>query len=158
MPPDRPRADSRARARRALQLRTMCRTWQEIADAEGFKSASAASNAVNRLVRRQPPEDLATMRVYTAEGLRLVQSTLFEALAEAKRRKDPHTVVAVARALADVMDRHARLIGMHVPVAQQLDVNVHQSIGAVLERAEQDMTRAIESAPEILDAEIVEAS
>lgn len=158
MTPIGPRSDSRARAARALRLRTMCRTWQEIADAEGYKSAGAAANAVQRHLRRQPVEDLATQRIWTGEGLHLVQATLFELLGEAKKRKDVQAGVACARAIADVLDKHAKLTGQHVVVPQEVNVNVHQTAGAVVDRAEEELLAIAAAQPSlpILDAEVVD--
>lgn len=162
MPPIGPRNQAQNRARRALQLRTMCRTWQEIADAEGFKSPGAAHNAVDRLLKKQPPENLAAMRIYTTEGMRLIQSTLFEALSDAKRRHDTSAVVAVSRAIVEVMDKHARLVGMHIAVPQEVNVRVEQSAAAVVERAEAELLALAASSPSpgaglpVLDAEVVE--
>lgn len=138
----------------------MCRTWQEIADTLGFKSAGAASNAVDRLVKRMPPEDLAKQRTYTAEGLRLVQATLFEALAEAKRRKQPAEVVACSRAIADVLDKHAKLVGLQVVVPQDVNVHLHQTAAQVINDAEAQLLALAASRPAglpVIDAEVVEA-
>lgn len=159
MPPDRPRTDSRARAERAFRLRSAARTWGEIAEAEGFKSPSSAANAVTRYLRRQPPEDLASKRLFTAGGYQVVLAALFEALGHARTRKEPHAVVAVSRAIAEVQDKHARLMGLHVAVPQEVTVNVHQTAAAVIDRAQEELlaiAAARPSALPVIDAEIVE--
>jgi hypothetical protein len=159
MAPSGNRQTTKARAERAWRLRCAGRTWPEIADAVGYKSKQSAMVAVNRLLAKDPPEDVGIQRKYTAEGYRIVQAALFESLAVAKDRKNVHEVVTVSRALTDVMERRAKLLGLHVPVAQQLDVNVHQTVSAVLERAQSDLVQAIESGQALLpiDAEVVDA-
>jgi hypothetical protein len=154
------RKSSRARAERAWRLRCAGRTWQEIADATGFKSRQAALLAVDRLLKKDPPEDVGTQRKYTAEGYRIVQAALFESLATAKDRKDVHAVVSVSRAITDVMDRRAKLLGLHVVVPQQLEVNVHQSAAAVLDRAQQELLAIAAGQQQlpVLEAEVVEVA
>jgi hypothetical protein len=158
------RKSSKARAERAWRLRCAGRTWQEIADATGFKSRQAALLAVDRLLKRDPPEDVSTQRRYTAEGYRIVQAALFESLATAKDRKDVHATVAVSRALTDVMDRRAKLLGLHVPVVQEVNLTLQQSASAVLDRAEAELLAIAAGQPApvpvqaslpILDAEVI---
>lgn len=158
-----PRADSRARAERALRLRCRGHTWQEIADAEGFKSRSSATLAVKRLILREPPEDVITSRTYTAGAYRLVTATLFESLAEAKAKPDNHeAVVSISRAIAYVQDKHAALTGQKVVVAQEINVQVTSSATAVIDQAEKDLL-AIASGHRdagllpVIDAELVDA-
>lgn len=158
MPPIGDHQSSRQRAERAWRLRCAGRTWQEIADTLEYKNRSSALNAVDRLLKKDPPEEIATQRKYTAEGYRIVQAALFESLATAQRRQDVHQVVTVSRAITDVMDRRAKLLGLHVPVAQEINLTVQQSAAAVLDRA-QDELLALEQAGRglpILDAEVVE--
>lgn len=156
MPPVMDRKSSKARADRAWRLRCAGRTWQDIADQLGFKSRQSAIVAVQRLLAKDPPEDATTQRLYTAGGLRIVKAALFEALAEAKAKRDPHAVVAVSRALSDVLDRHAKLMGLHIPVAQEVNLTVQQNTAAVLERAQAELLALEQTRPAIVDAEVVE--
>lgn len=159
MAPHGNRQATKERAERAWRLHCAGRTWQEVADELGFKSRQSALVTVKRLLAKEPPEDVLMQRATTAGGYRIIKGKLFATLAVAK---DPHAVVAVSRALADVMDKHARLVGLHVVVPQEINLHVQQTVSAVIDRAEDDLLQAIESGgapavPEIIDAEIVEA-
>jgi hypothetical protein len=165
MAPSGNRTATKARAERAWRLRCAGRTWQEIADATGFKSHQAAIVAVNRLLAKDPPEDVGTQRRYTAEGYRIVIAALFELLATAKDRHNVQEGVTASRALADVMDRRAKLLGLHVPVVQEVNLTLQQSASAVLDRAEAELLAiaagqpapaAVQASLPILDAEVVE--
>lgn len=150
------RTDTAARSARAWKLRCAGRTYQEIADQLGYKSRRSAHLAIERYLRSDPDEDVATERRYTAGGLRIVKAALFESLAEAKSRRDPHAVVAVSRAITDVLDRHARLMGLHIPVAQELSVTVQQNTAAVLERAQAELLELEQRRQPIIEAEILD--
>lgn len=164
MPPIGPRKEARKRAAEAYQLRCMGRTWQQIADAKGYGTHAAALRAVHDHIRRMPPEDQALSRAYSAGGYKSVTAQLWEILAQAKRDGEYQAAIAAARAIAEVQDRHDRLIGLHVAVPQRVDVTVHQSAAAVIDRAEEELlalTRQSPAAisappgPEVIDAEIV---
>jgi hypothetical protein len=153
---------SRNRAERAWQLRCAGATWQSIADQLGFKSRSSATNAVNRLLAKDPPDSAVMERRQAAGGYRIVQQKLFATLATTK---DPHAVVAVSRAITDVTDRRAKLLGLHVMVPQEINLHVQQSASAVLDRAEQELLALTDgrapaaAAPlPVLDVEAVEVS
>jgi hypothetical protein len=155
------REDSRRRAERAWRLRCVGRTWQEVADAEGFHSRRAAQLAVQRHLAREIPESPEQARCAASDGLRITRSILFASLAQAKKDGDTQAVVAVARAITDNIDRQAKLLGLHVPVAQQVDVRVHQSASAILDRAEAELLALVPPQPRpavlpVLDAEAVE--
>ena len=73
---------------------------------------------------REPPEDVATSRTYTAGAYRLVTSTLFKTLEKAEAEDDREAVVSVARAIGYIADKYARLTGLQVAVAQEVNVDV----------------------------------
>ncbi len=139
-------------------------TWQQIADREGYRSRRAVQLAVRRHRERENGTlaALADRRHDADEGYRIVQQTLFTELAEARRRSDPQTVISAAKTIIDTLDKRVRLNGLAVPVAQQVDVRVEQSITAILDRAEAELL-ALTSAPPgtlpaalpVLDAEVV---
>jgi hypothetical protein len=160
-----PRADARARAERAFRLRCRGHTWQEIADAEGFKSRSSATLAVKRLLLREPPEDVITARTYTAGAYRAVTATLFESLEAAKADDNHEAIVSISRAIAYVQDKHAHLTGQQVVVARELDVNVQvtSTASAVVEQAERDLLAIAAGYRDagllpVIDAEVVSVS
>ncbi|VBA56243.1 hypothetical protein LAUMK41_02009 [Mycobacterium attenuatum] len=144
------REDSRRRAERARWLRGTGKTWQQIADSEGFRSRRAAQLAVARLAEAEPAENPVTLRRTAADGLRITRSIMFAGLAEAKQAGDHQAVVSYARAIGDNIDKDAKLNGLHVPVAQQVDVNVSQSLPSLIADTRQRML-------EVLDAEVVDA-
>lgn len=162
MAPRESRQDSYARAERAHRLRIVGRTWSEIAKAEGYRSRQAAQLAVRRHLTRELPESAEDQRRTASEGLRITRSVLFAALADAKQSGDPQATVAVSRAITDTIEKQARLLGLHVPVAQQVDVRVEQTSAAILDRAEADLLALAQQRPQQLpaptiDAEVIEA-
>ena len=128
------REDSRRRAARARDLRATGKTWQQVADSEGWRSRRSAQLAVARLAAAEPAENPAALRRTAADGLRITKSILFAGLAEAKRQGDHQAVMSYARAIADNIDKDAKLNGLHVPVAQQVDVNVTTDAVAIIDR------------------------
>lgn len=143
------REDSRRRAERARWLRGTGKTWQQIADSEGFRSRRAAQLAVARLAESEPADNPAAARRTAADGLRITKSIMFAGLADAKQQGDHQAVVSYARAIADNIDKDAKINGLHVPVAQQVDVNVTQNPAAIIEDARRRLL-------EVVDAEVVE--
>lgn len=65
------REDSRRRAERARWLRGTGKTWQQIADSEGFRSRRAAQLAVKRLADAEPADDPIAARRTASDGLRI---------------------------------------------------------------------------------------
>jgi hypothetical protein len=90
-----------------------------------------------------PPEDLETKRTYTAGAYRQVTKTLFESLEAAQTAGDHTAVATLGRAIGEIQEKHAKLIGLHVPVVQQQEVDVkvevRTSATAVIENAEQEL-------------------
>ncbi|MGH3556421.1 MAG: hypothetical protein ACRDTK_02735 [Mycobacterium sp.] len=143
------REDSRRRAERARWLRGTGKTWQQIADSEGFRSRRAAQLAVARLAESEPAENITTARRTAADGLRITKSIMFAGLADAKQQGDHQAVVSYARAIADNIDKDAKINGLHVPVAQQVDVTVTQTPAAIIADAREKLLA-------VVDAEVVE--
>ena len=141
MAPIGPRADARARAEEALRLKCRGRTWQEIADELGFKSRSAALTAVKRQMLREPPEDVLAARTFTAGAYRQVTASLFTSLEKAERDGDHEAVVSISRAITYVQDKHAKLTGQQVVVAQEhhVDVQVTTTADTVIDEARRNL-------------------
>lgn len=150
------REDSRRRAERARRLRAVGRTWQEIADAEGYQTRRGAQVAVLRLLSREQPESLEDQRRTAADGLRIVKSMMFATLGEARASGDTQGVVSAGKAAMDAITREAQLLGLQRPVAQQVDVRVEQSYQAIIDRAERDMLAISRQQTPAIDAEVLD--
>ncbi|WP_234809672.1 MULTISPECIES: hypothetical protein [Mycolicibacterium] len=157
------REDSRRRAERARWLRGTGKTWQQIADSEGFRSRRAAQLAVARLVESEPADNPAALRRTATDGLRITKSVLFAGLAEAKQSGDHQAVVSYARAIGDNIDKDAKINGLHVPVAQQVDVNVSHDATAIIDRMESELLALVAQREQpsaiasgnVIDAEVI---
>lgn len=167
VPPDRPRADSRARAEAAFKLKCRGRTWQEIADELGFKSRNSALNAVRRMMLREAPESLETRRAYTVGAYRQSLASLFRTLEKAETANDVEAVVSIARAIGYIADKNARLTGQQIPVIQEVEHNVHVEVKttatSVIDQAEKDLLAITAGKQDagmmpIIEAEFVEVS
>ena len=155
-----PRKDSRARAERAWRLRVRGRLWREIAAEEGYRSERSAQKAVEDFLKRTPPTDIETLRRAMGEGLTMIREKLLDSLDAAQAKGDHRGVAEIGKAAADTIDKQAKLMGLHIAVPQQIDVNVRESATVVLERAEAELlaiAAAAEKRGEIIDAEVVEA-
>jgi hypothetical protein len=160
------RQDSRARAEQAFRLRAVGRSWQEIANALGYRSRGAAQLAAKRLLDRNAPESNEAARRSASEGLRITMATLFTTLSDARERRDDQTVISAARAIGDTVDKITRLNGLLVPVAQQVDVTVTQTPAAIIDRMESDLLalaaqhqqqhRQHQLPGNVIDAEVIE--
>jgi len=170
--PDRPRAASRARAEHAYQLKCMGHTYRQIAEQLGFKSHASVINAVKRYLATQPPEDVAVMRAYTAGSYRIVTARLHRLLAKAETDGDRPAAATLARAIADIEDKHAKLTGQYVPEAKpdvEVTVNVtgltpaavvgeaETNLLAIAKARRANMPAIAPPTPAVIDAEVVEA-
>jgi hypothetical protein len=163
MPPTMNRQDSRHRAEEAFQLRSVGRTWAEISETLGYRSRGAAQLAVRRLMDRTPPESAEQARAQASEGLRITKSVLFATLADAKSRGDSQAVVASAKAIADMIEKDARLNGLHAPARTEVDVNVSANPAAIIDRLESELLALVATRPpqnaisaNIIDADVEE--
>jgi hypothetical protein len=114
-------------------------TWQQIADNLGYRSRQAAQQAATRFEAKNPPESVEAARRREGEALRIIKATLFERFADAKHRGDNDAMVALSRELRNTSDAIARLNGLNTSVAQQVDVNVHHSATAIIDRMETEL-------------------
>ncbi|OHU77464.1 hypothetical protein [Mycobacteroides chelonae] len=158
MAPRENRQDSYARAARASDMRATGQTWQIIADSEGYPSLLAAKKAVERHRQRNPLGTVAGLRFDSHEGYRITKATLFGCMAEARQRGDLTETIAAARAINDTIDKQCKLMGAHVSVSQQVDVNVTTDPVALLDKLEQallarDDQRQLQLQTPTIDAE-----
>ncbi len=157
------RQDSRSRAEEAFRLRAVGRTWAEISATLGYRSRGAAQLAVRRLMDRTPPETAEHARAQASEGLRITKSVLFAELAAAKQRGDSQGLVAAAKAIADMIEKDARLNGLHAPQRTEVDINVSTDPRAVIDRLETELLALVaQREPQtaiggnVIEAEVVE--
>jgi len=155
--------DSRRRAEEAFRLRSCGRTWAEISEELGYRSRDGARLAVARYVDRQPAQSANAVRRSATEGLRVVRAVLFERFADAKERSDNDDLVMLAREIRNNTAETAKLHGAYAPQRTEIDVTVHQSATAILDRAESDLlalaaerhTHRFPSSGNVIDAEVI---
>ena len=128
-----------------------------MADHLGYRSAGAAQTAVNRHLDRTPAETPEAARRSATERLQITSTILAERLFEARERGDDDRLVAVSRELRNTTAELAKLNGLNVPVAQQVDVTVHQDATAIIDRMESELLALSARQPQpqrVLDAVI----
>lgn len=64
---------------------------------------------------------------------------LFERFADAKVRGDNNDLLMIGKELRNNVGEVAKLRGLYAPVRPEVDVNIHQTAAAILDRAEQDL-------------------
>jgi len=143
------RQDSRSRAERAFALHACGRTWADISRELGYKSRSAACDAVARLHRATPAASPDAVRRSASETLRLLRAMLFDRVVIAQGAGDDDTLIALHRELTRNLSETAKLHGAYMPVTAQLDVNVSQTPAAIIAEARDRLLATI-------DAEVVE--
>lgn len=155
--------DSRERAEQAFRLRSLGYTWKAVADHLGYRSAGAAQTAVNRHVDRMPPESSEAARKSITERLQITSTILAERLFQAREDGDDDRLVAVSRELRNTTAELAKINGLNVPVAQQVDVNVSHTAAEAVNRLEQELLAiaarrepAIPINPNIIEGEVIE--
>lgn len=162
MAPTMPRQDSRARAERAFALRSIGRTWREIAAELGFASHGAAQLAVARHLDRTAPESPHVARRSAVESLRITTAVLFDRFAEAVKRDDDAAVALLNRELVRNRDQQAKLDGLYQPQRTEVDVNVRQSPAALIADTRAKLlalagqTEGTATALPTIDAEVIE--
>lgn len=141
------RQDSRSRAEQAFALHACGRTWADISRELGYKSRSAACDAVTRLHRATPAASPDVVRRSATETLRLLRSMLFDRVVVAKAAGDDDTLIALHRELTRNLSETAKLHGAYA--AQQIDVNVTQTPSELIAEAREKLLA-------VIDAEVVE--
>ena len=143
------RAHTNARAERAWRLRVRGRTWQEIADEVGFKSRHSAQKAVQAFLRKNPPDDIDTMRRAVGQVMNETMATVRDSLDNAHAEGRHRDVAELAKVILDGADKRAKLEGLYVAVPQVVDVNVTQTMTELVSDTRAKLQAAI-------DAEVVE--
>lgn len=161
MAPVMPHRDSRERAEKAFRLHALGYTWQAVADHLGYRSRGAAQLAAKRHLDRTPLETVEGARKSVTERLQIAATILAERVFEARENGDDDRLVPLMRELRNTTTEMAKLNGLHVPVAQQLDVTVHQSATAIIDRMEADLLALAERRPQraisdVIDGEVIE--
>lgn len=147
--------DSRARAERAFQLRSIGRTWREVANELEYRSVGAAQLAVSRHLKRTGPDPTETSQRSLIESARLTTAVLFDRFAAAAERQDDDTLAMLNRELVRNRDQVAKLVGAYAPDRTEVDVSVtaaqfRDRVLAVAQRADQAPP------PPVIDAETIE--
>lgn len=148
MPPVMSHRDSRHRAEQAWRLRCRGRTWNEIAEALDFKSRRSVQRAVATHLERNKPEAAEIVRRSMGEGLTMIREQLLDSLEEARAEGDHQAVATLARAATDSIEKQARLMGLHIAVATEVNVNVVQTMTEIVADTRARLQAAI-------DAEVV---
>ncbi|MBI3213145.1 MAG: hypothetical protein HYZ38_04935 [Mycobacterium sp.] len=157
MAPVMPHRDSRQRAEQAFRLRSLGYTWRAVADHLGYRSAGAAQTAVNRHLERTPPESPEAARRSVTERLQITSAILAERLFQAREDGDDDRLVAVSRELRNTTTELAKINGLNVPVAQQVDLTVSTSATEVIDRMERELLAiAAERQPQFAISEVIE--
>lgn len=154
------REDSQRRAERAHRLRALGRTWQEVADTEGYKSRSAARTAVQNYLNREPGETPEQVRRSAAEILRITRSVLLGRFAAATENGKDDTLVMLSREVHRNIDQWTKLHGANAPTATQVDLNINTDPAAIIADTEQRLLAAAQQrgiqTGNTIDAEVIE--
>ncbi|WP_165593323.1 hypothetical protein, partial [Mycobacterium lehmannii] len=110
-----PLHDSRARAERAFQLRSIGWSWNRIATELGYASHGAAQTAVKRHQERNGPEAADSSRQSLIESARITAAVLFDRFAAASHREDDKTLALLNGEIARNRDQLAKLTGAYMP-------------------------------------------
>lgn len=143
------REDSRRRVERAHQLRALGRSWQEIADSEGYRSRGAARTAVKNFTEGEPGESVEEVRRSAAETLRITRSILLGRVADATQRGDDDTLVKLSREVHRNLAQLAQLVGANAPARSEIELAVKSSPTSIVDQAERQLLATI-------DGEVIE--
>lgn len=160
MPPIGNRKTSDARCKQGWQLRCRGRTWQEVADEVNppFRSKQSAQKAVQTWLRKNPPDDLETMRRATGDMLKATSEKMFDAMEQAIEREKFRDAAELGKVALDGVEKHARLTGQHVVVPKEVNVHV-QSFTEIVASTRSQLMAALEAKAadmDAIDAEIVD--
>ena len=155
------RLDAAHRAEQAARMSATGATWQQVADALGYRSRQAASQAVKRMRDRTPPETVEQARAKHDAALQLLQSQDFTRYLHAMQRGDDDTALRYSKELRGIVAERAKLAGAHAPIRTEVDVTVTHDPAAILAEAERQLLAALADRPQLpahptIDAEIIE--
>lgn len=157
------RLDARHRAEQAARLAATGATWQEVADALGYRSRQAAQQAVSRLRDRTPPETTAQARAKHDAALQLIQRNGFTRYLLAIEAGDDETALQYAKEIRATVTERAKLAGAYAPQRSEVDVNVTTDATAIIDRMESELLALVaQRQPQtalggnVIDAEVEE--
>lgn len=157
--------DSRHRAEQAVRMSATGATWQEVADACGYRSRQAAQQAVSRLRDRTPPESVEQARAKHDAALQLLQRNDFTRYLLALQNGDDDTALRYSKELRGIVSERAKLAGVYAPERQQVEVKVTTDAVAIIDRMEAELLALVAQRPQqlalqgnVIDAEIEEIS
>lgn len=108
------RLDTALRRREALAMRQRGKSYQEIADALGYSSRSAASTDINKMIKELPQENAHHLRKIEVERM----DQLLDAMWDKAMKGDGW---AVDRCLK-IMERRAKLLGLDAPIVTKVEM------------------------------------
>jgi hypothetical protein len=124
--------DSRARAVQAYEMHLDGSSWQDIADALGFRGRSGAQTAVNRHLAETTPDPNHIARRKWIDGKRRLRARVSRQLSAAETAGDHQAVAQLSAAIDRIDDQLAKASGYY---AQQA-VSVHVETAPALVGAE----------------------
>lgn len=140
-------------------------SWQDIADALGFRSRSGAQTAVNRHLAETTPDPNHIARRKWIDSKRRLRARLCRQLAVAEAANDSQAVAQLSAAIDRVDDQLAKASGYYAP--QNVNVSVDAAPSAVTAEWLRQVSAAaaavsdgghpaaLASAVEVIDAEVV---
>jgi hypothetical protein len=131
--------DARHRAEQAARMQGTGATWQEIADALGYRSRQAAAQAVSRLRDRTPTESVQQARAKHDAALQLLQRNSFTRYLHAVQAGDDNKALEYGREIRATVTERAKMAGVYAPQRQQVDVNVTTDAVAIIDRMEAEL-------------------
>ncbi|MDV3124674.1 hypothetical protein M1247_07095 [Mycobacterium sp. 21AC1] len=158
------RLDSRHRAEQAARMQGTGATWQEIADALGYRSRQAARQAVDRLLDRTPAESVEQARTKHDAALQIIQRNSFTRYLHAVQAGDDDNVLKYSKDIRDTVTERAKLAGAYAPQRQQVEVNVTHDAVAIIDRMEAELLALVAQRPpqqqalpgNVIDAEVIQ--
>lgn len=159
------RRDSRARAAEAYGRHLDGESWQDIADALGFRSRQGAMSAVNRHLTETTPDPNYVERRKWIDRKKRLRARLCRQLTVAETANDSQAVAQLSAAIDRVDDQLAKAEGHYAPT------NVNVNVDAAPSAATAEWLRLVSaaaaavsgggnpavlaSAAEVIDAEVV---
>jgi hypothetical protein len=151
------RLDARHRAEQAARMQGTGATWQEIADALGYRSRQAAYQAVSRLLDRTPAESVEQARAKHDAALQLLQRNSFTRYLHAVQAGDDDKALEYGREIRATVTERAKMAGVYAPQRQQVDVNVTTDAVAIIDRMDAELLALAARQPQpALDGNVIE--
>jgi AraC-like DNA-binding protein len=156
------RLDSRHRAEQAARMLGTGATWQEVADACGYRSRQAARQAVDRLTNRTPAESVEQARAKHDAALQLLQRNDFTRYLHAVQAGDDDTAIRYSKELRGIVSERAKLAGVYAPERQEVNVNVTTDAVAIIDRMEAELLALAARQPQsalggnVIEGEVIE--